>query len=126
MNERLLLSANLYVRGTKIDKDVQTHMRDVKNHIVRQYQLDEFGRAIEISMPELAIKGVQTDPLEEFATKQTEVEVEDAEEEEEEEVREGEDSLEKRTTEKSIQDEMLEAPLRKKEQSERKKETSLS
>ena len=40
-------------------------MRDVRNHIIRQYQLDEFGRAIELSMPEIAVKEVQTEP--EFA-----------------------------------------------------------
>ena len=37
MNEKLYSTANMYVRGSKIDKDSQTHLRDVKNHIVRQY-----------------------------------------------------------------------------------------
>ena len=33
-------------------------MRDVKNHIVKQFEIDEFGRAIELSMPELDTKEV--------------------------------------------------------------------
>ena len=114
MNEKLYSTANMYVRGSKIDKDSQTHLRDVKNHIVRQYQLDEFGRAIEIGMPELAIKNVQTDAIEEFAVEKTE---EDAE-------AEGNESVEKRSTEKSMHDELQET-LRK-AQSSRKKETSIS
>ena len=114
MNEKLYSTASVYVRGSKIDKDTQTHLRDVKNHIVRQYQLDEFGRAIEIGMPELAIKNVQTDAIEEFAEEKTE---EDAKEE-------GDESVEKRSTEKSMLDELQETF--RKAQSSRKKETSIS
>ena len=65
-------------------------------------------------MPELAIKNVQTDAIEEFAEEKTE---EDAKEE-------GDESVEKRSTEKSMLDELQETF--RKAQSSRKKETSIS
>ena len=64
-------------------------------------------------MPELAIKNVQTDAIEEFAVEKTE-----------EAEAEGNESVEKRSTEKSMHDELQET-LRK-AQSSRKKETSIS
>ena len=57
-------------------------MRDVKNHIIKQYQIDEWGRAIDQSMAPIAVKEVQTDVIEEEKPK--------------------EDSVEKQITERSI------------------------
>ena len=65
MNDILLATANQNFKTTKISQDVQTQMRDVKNHIIKQYQMDEYGRPIELSLPELASQEVQTDVVEE-------------------------------------------------------------
>ena len=39
-------------------------MRDVKNRIINQFEIDEFGRAINLSMPELDEQETQTEVVE--------------------------------------------------------------
>ena len=63
MNDRFLQAINQSLTQ-KVDAEAQTQMRDIKNHIINQFEIDEFGRAINLSMPELDEQETQTDAVE--------------------------------------------------------------
>ena len=51
---RLSMSVEKNIRSSKITQDTQTYFRDVKNHVIKQYDYDEFGRLNDLSLPEVA------------------------------------------------------------------------
>ena len=60
MNTKLLSTASLLIKSDNIDKTTQTIIRDLKN-VVQSFTVDEFGRKIELQMPQIAQTEVQTE-----------------------------------------------------------------